>query len=506
METFLRWIQPADSFFFILHKLCFIVSPLNKRLLLENVRRDLPVSRAGSHSVDWLWLLKHPSKVIDLLEHYHMVERKYIYLLLVQLIIYAHFTIKFFIYSSESADRNSSTKVDHFNIFDDLVGSFPNSALLNRLWFVFILNTFSQRLYEVAKMIRLAVVNCDSYKEISICQVNLSGSLVISSINSQELVSLIVASVRQERKMSDFISRTTHFENSARSSALIRNNFHKLSQAAKLYYLNAIDFGEYYKDLPINFKRLKQRYKGWFLPRPRHRFNIQTASFFGFGFAFFIIIFVFCYFFYVCFYTFSLAFNLSQRRATSAGSLFSYADLRVQLTKPLVVVNMIEISLYILIHLPWEMHIVLIIADVACLTSRIQRIIELMENELPTTNYSPLLNQGPGYKVSFELARKTRCELDENFKYYIELVRLVHLEFFDIRAAHTFYLNVLHLSSGLVITYALSLLYMLDYGPEVFLVILNIIVCLMPCIVVLLVCATIERKVSYYFLRIKKQR
>lgn len=482
-----------DAIFFMIHKLSFMVSPLNKRLMMENVRQDLRATSAGGKSVDWLWALSHPLEVMRLVERYQLVERKYIYLLLLHLLLYAHFMVKFFIYSGGNTKLNDninwSTKTNHYRIYGDIVGSFPNPVMLNRLWFGFCLITLTNRLHQVIRTIRSSIVNRDYYKEISVNQLNLAGFLVLNRLHLRDLKYLNdVYKCFGSRLKEDALFRKMHYEKSLRSSVAMRENFHKLSQSAKLYYMNAIDFRECYKKLAGNFEKPQKRYKSWFVPRPIHRIGSGAACFIVSGFLFLYVLYTLGVFGYVFFYTFSLAFNLAQREENlSAGNLLN------QFTKPLVQLNALEMCVFVMTTLPWYLNCALFIADVVCIVSRVNRIIEMIEIELIEAGERLVSHQQTN---NFRVSPRSRRRLNENFSFYIELVKLVHLEFFDIKATHSFYLNLLHLIAGVGIAYSLALLYVLTYGTELFLVGLNIFVCLVPCILGLIACAATERKVS----------
>lgn len=478
-----------DLVLFVVHKISFAVSPLNRRLLLESVRRDLKATRTGSRSVNWLWALSHPLELISLLERYHMVERKYIHLLILQLALLVHFTIKFLVYSFKGAQLKENNKWDqiHYSPLGNLFESMPSAAMLNRLWFGFTLITFLNRLHELSRTVRSSIVNRDWYKEISLSQLNLAGSLALSKIRIGDIKNLLIAWIRSERRMKDdALFRQTHFENSLKSSSTMRDNFHKLSQAAKLYYLNPIDFKESYTNLAGDFQPIK-RYRSWFIPRPIHRFGLGAAYLIASGFVFFFVLYPIGSCVYTFLYTYSLTLKLIERTEGCAGALLTCSHLL-----PKVLLNALEFSSYNLIVLPWYLSCALFTFDVTCLNSRLQAILEFMDYEL--SRASGLSED----KKSLTQARlvKLRRRLNKNFEHFMELVRLVHLEFVDIKATHNFYLNMLHLVTGSNVALALALLYILDNGPDSFLVSLNILVCLLPCTAVLLACAITERRVS----------
>lgn len=485
----------VDILLFILHKIWFAVSPIDRHRILANVEGEFQVNNVKRRSVDWLWVLRNPGKVMHLVERHHMVGRKWIYLLLVQLLIYVHLMVKFALHIMWSKRREQAPAWRAY--YPDMASCMPNPALLNSLWLAFSLNSMVIRLRSLSSLLRGAILNQGHYTELSLTQINMAALASLSAFNLIQLGALI-------REGKSLIWPTADVDPPDLPDAdlqLAQKTFDQLTLSAKLYYVNMLDFTQSYKQRHFELKPNlhKRAYLHWFVPSPKHRFGyfalclVASNTLIG-------LLLVFSG--SLCFYLFYLQFNFLHHLQHSGQEELLPAVFTWLLT-PTKLINILEGALFVLLLVPFHLHLGYLLTDVIVLLSRIQRVLKLMKLELErAVHVYARYSVEPASKFHKNLpncSEDTNCgpiRLNQRFCYYLDLLRLVYLEFVDARKAHTFYLNSLILGSGFSMSYGLMLLSLTSSVAEFFIIFTVLFSCIFPAIFVLISVSSVEQQVS----------
>lgn len=283
--------KPFDTFFYMIHKLAFACSPIDRhKLNLElkevNIKRltHQKATKVDKNSedegddeendedycephlyvdfyVDWLWVIFHPVETIKLVERYHMVERKYIYLFMVQVVLTAHLLIKLSFYAIKNKDEIDLKDDELLEYYPSVTGANVNSTLVNNLWVPIISLNLFVRLKAAYMVIRNSFINRDKYQQFSISQVNFGSLIFLSELTFKDWLKFIEGSIKHQKQVEQNLRVRWEHETAMRINQLIDLHYHQafclhslddISNQSKLYHLNMIDFGECYNSPQLN--------------------------------------------------------------------------------------------------------------------------------------------------------------------------------------------------------------------------------------------------------------
>lgn len=487
----------GDYYLMALQKMTFCVSPINKRLLEKNFKQNMEVNRVGQLAADWLWAILHPIKLLESIEQYHMVDRRWFLLFLGQIVFFAHIIIKCLVHIIFD-DQQSAQYFDSI-YYPNISARLPNSKLMNGFWFSFSAASFFCRLICLHTVIRGSIINRDFYKEISVSQVNISSVVLASNYSFKDIHDFIINSIKHDNEVEkNFHSRIAHFSIFSDNDMKCLNTKY-FNRTVKLIYMNMIDFGECYTMHPIREKlvKIKDEYKLWFLAEPIHRMSPSVVRFLAYISPFLSVsIIVGTLGFYAIYIYSEVIADLDL-----ANNMFSQDIILVWLT-PLRIIKTIEVIAFILVQLPFHIQTTYVNVDTAILLSRVQRVTDLMIFELDFTKCLVRKEMFTKVKSADDLTlykirtHKQSILFNEKYSHYIQLADITYMEFIDIRDTHCLFLNSILVGSGFATSFALTLFYLVDTPVEIGLVILVLYSCVAPCFSLIIYCTEIERKVS----------
>lgn len=103
-----------------------------------------------------------------------------------------------------------------------------------------------------------------------------------------------------------------------------------------------------------------------------------------------------------------------------------------------------------------------------------------------------------GHRNSMELIGIELEETNNRLLRLIKLSNILYYEFIDVRSMHSLNVNLLFIGNGICVSYMLTLLYSSKNPPQFLLLSIATSSCLIPILVVLIMCAILERRVSVY--------
>lgn len=496
-------INTSTLIFLFYHQVSFAFTPINKGKLIRTLASNVHVARAGhldDARVDWSWPLRHPLELVNLICQHQQVSRRYVYLFAFSILMHLHMGLKNLVQViyTDAASAKLFDKFYYFNIGDSLT-SHPN--LFNGFFSIYCAIGSFCLLNKARKLISEALINRIYYRELNVSHLNFTTYCAVSQINWyhwQEFAIGTRSHLSQVNRVAH--CRAQHFSNNAK---LDRCTLQKLTLAAKLYYLNLVDFSECYLNHPLadKFKGADSRFANWHIPQPAFRISLKAQ--------------------------WRLIMIASISLALILGSLSMYwtiyllMDVRrdlenlrtsgqvlsiVALLRPWFsfkrIIKSLEMFLFNASQTPFFCLVAPIVVDAMSVVSRIERIFELVLYELENgrlelcSNTRNRLAEKSNNHLKGEVVDLCKVQLNEKLERHLELFRLVYLEFLDIKATHTFFLNTLLVGPCFSLSYGLTMLYVLESRTDIMVAFFCMLGSLLPGIVALVVCASVERKVS----------
>lgn len=518
--------KPVVLFYFITHKIAFACSPIDKLRLEEELKKADTEFRkkeeSGSvledetddeddddywnidntdlsnkiFSIDWLWIFCHLSEVIKLIEEYHMVDRRYIYLFIVQIIYNTHMLVKILYYTLQNRNEIDLPNSELLVYYPNVSGSFKNSILFNNLLVPIMFLNLVVRLRALYCVIRYSLINKNRYQHFTISQVNIYSFTCFTDLTIADWIGFIIGSIKHDEEVKRNPRLRWAHKNAMLSNQIMSStNFtgHQ-SNFKKIYYFTMMNFAECYFSPQINLNHKFERparleYNRWHPECPNFRLDIgierklaavNVAAVFGMLFSG-----VACSAGFVYMELGSIL--LSGGINDTESSQITSKHFLILLSHPMHLIRLVELLLNLILLVPYYYLVAFVITDLSVVTSRINRLVELLTDDLERGRIS--LGRQYSYHRLFTPDPR---ELNERLEHNLELVKLVYMEFLDLRNAHTTYLNWTLIGNGLGVSYALSLIFELKSTSEYAIVLIAITATVVPNVAAIIICADIE--------------
>lgn len=474
---------PSISFFFIIHKFAFCCSPVNKQRLGNNsFRGEYPL--AGKQIlVDWYWVLTNPRKLIALIQDYHMVQRQYIYIFLLQILILTHLFIKTSYYASRENDEGSI-------YYPCLAGTFKSMRLFNNLWLASVSFNWLLRLHIAYKLIKDTMLNSIEYRHFSVTQLNYASMIWMTQMNYRNWFDFAKDSSKHLKQLKiNSLVRANHLE-------VLRNKLitklEELPHRSKMYHVNMIDFSECYLNKHVKqdkFSTPHSDFKNWYPIVPSFRLSLMAARNLTIANETCACNVVLgCLVAFSCFYytDYCQLVRVSEQNLTSVFERL--------LTEPSHLIRAVEQFLFVILLIPYFYTVAFMAADMGITISRADRLIELLIADL---------DEGHEYGSQYKSIVNKRI-YNKKIRIHLFMVKVNHDEFRDVRNYHTLNLNLMLVSNWLGSSYALSLFHQLDNYIEFCLLFISFNAFLLPTLGIVLLSTDIERKVSNIMIMINQ--
>lgn len=535
------------------HLVCFSCSPLDaKRFRAERegrVERDFVENVSSNERLEhrddyedyeeqikeervvqenWLYKFMHPLDLLKLIKRYHMAGNAFIFIFIFHLAALMHLTLKTWLHYIFIGRDHEQLKYFDSIYYPHLAGVFPEFYQFNTLFLVLSTYNLILRFWNAYVLIRRSIINEYRYKELSIDQVNMA-SMICADLTVEEWIKFWVSGVEHEKAVrNDAIIREAHLGFNRNIQRRLRNS----SQLDLMYYMNVIDFDECYSKIQFfNQLKLKKSYATWHCALPIPRIDLKT---FRIGLVMgmisnivLLITLVVCILGYV-YFELNYANNPGYHEGAHQQPTYGLTGLQL--------LRFLEVSLLILTQVPQHGDGGVFIMGATVLASRTRKLKQNMLRDLnmcldglnstmmkqtsnlaaPPTQYyfnrSSLRfhqHQEEGFEqenfVHDANPRQTRLHdrrnLNDRIQRQVSLIRLIYLEFMDLKKNHTVYLNLLFISHGICISYIISLFFAISTESEIIILCSLLISSLIPISSALFISALVEQEVTFGKLR-----
>lgn len=473
-------------------------------------------------SRDFFWAIRHPILVWRLVKSYHMISNTALAIYVLYLLILFHLCIKSLIHSLVTGTDRKLLKYFDDIYYPHMAGSAPEPHLFNNLFLSFSIFCFCVRLGCLYKLIKLSIINEFYYSKLSITQANYS-YLATFKLSISEWIKLWKELSNHQKSIysskSDFIKhlKFTHSTN---------REYIKLNQNDLLFRFNMVDFEECYSNTIIgDSKKRIEYYNNWHFNKPLDRMSVRSLmntiiiavlgqNLIIHGVALSIIGYI------------HLELSSSYSEDYMSQSITEiFASLVSHFSKPIPILRSIEVFTLIGSQVPQIFDSFLVALDVCTLESRTRKLREIFELELEiyrnkatklaldyknykdnyqfNIDYSTTLIEGTPnerFDPSALIEIKHKQQFNMRILHNIKLVRLLYLEFLSIKENHSLTLNFIMLSSGIGMSFALSLMFACKTIAEMIMIIMAFACCLLPSLAGLIYCAKSERSVSWFLI------
>lgn len=535
--------NPYESFLLIIHKVSFACSPIDKHRFLEELRGRMQQSQLAKNvtreatlkelhdyqtkSLDYWWSkLAHPIELAFLIKRYHLVGYGFFLIFFGHLLILFHFTIKSFIHTFYTG--RDVEKIKYFNTiyYPHLAGVLPEPYLFNNLFFALCVYYLSVRLLSAYHLIRNSIINSESYKEITMTQINYP-VLTLCNLTLEQWIGLfwhVWSHDREARKHPAAWDAHLSFE------PFVQDQLDKLSRKDLMFHLNMVDFEECYKNFNVWDPRArKKRYQSWHCAPPVMRISTSlmgpslVVTVVGITGALFALAFIIFGMIYI-----ELRNAFQPNQEPSIGEVFG--KWRIHLCDPLHLLRLLELFMLGVLQLPQQYDCIMAVIDKTILTSRANKLNLVMERELRLCNdwqsfnkqCSTCLKNGADSRGLANQADKSKkhgrqylnaaqnqsfesvctnkqhrvaeaAELNRNIQRHVRLISLVYSEFLNTKRTHSALLNFVVVGNGIVMTYTMSLFFTVSGAPQLVILSVCFVAALVPAMDALISCALIER-------------
>lgn len=503
--------NPFEPFLLVIHIISFSCTPLDKYRILEEHDRGLAQRYRGLFNWNpkrsrWWLRLARPIEVLGLIKRYHLVGRWFFLAFFGHLLMLIHFSIKSAIhtfYTGTNQDR-----MQYFNTiyYPQIGGALPDSHLFNNLFLAMSLCSLSLRLLSAYKLVRGSIVNENSYKEVSITQVNFA-ALAVCELSIREWIELFRKSFKHDREVeTNPAIKAAHLK----VDPMLQERLNKLCRKDALLHINVIDYNECFEQ--IDYRSTRTDRQSWHYASPVHKIGLAMTrnaiilSLVG----------------YTCFIVASGTsifgwIYMELKRSYPVGGSVSGAEVIIALIKhfshPLYLIGIVEISLLVVSVLPQQVDCTFVVVDQVILISRVHKLTRILEmdlalvqnillksssytsNELPAEQKplsASLSLQGRKFSKNYHLSYKLR-NLNVQVQDHIRLASVLHSEFLDVKKSHSTRLNMIIIGNGFSLTYSLSLFFVVDGLSQRVIVALGSLSSLIMVVNLLIFCASTER-------------
>lgn len=525
-----------EPYLTIAHKVCFSCSPIDRNRYeaqhkqmvdRRNGESPDPSKRSQSHpqihpawASRWFWILSHPIEMTALVKRYHMAGNGFIFWIAVHLGILFHLTLKALVnllYTGTDRD-----KLEYLNriYYPPLLGVSSNPALFNHVNLAICLYCLIARLRSFFRLLRDSVRNAEIYEKLTVTQVNVSFLSTIY-LNYYQVKKFWIDCIKHRIEIKcDRLARDAHVEFSPEPHIKIE----ELSRDEMLSYYNLVDFNQC-SGPKVDYLKIEgrsKRYRRWFCPKPLWRcdvlffrlgtfLNLLAIALLSGGFVF------------ACFAVTYMELRSRFSESEEPSLLETFSIWMDHFSKPLHILRSVEFFILIAAQVPHHFDSILIFGDAIILCSRIEKFATLMEIHLEQSkrwNYSsseesfatvhhypslsrqtelPWLCPGPKCdldRASGHLRFSEKSDFNKKLQHDINLVRVVYIEFLNIRQTHSGYLNQIVIGHGIILVYLSFLLLKLPSDREYYLLIIAGVSSIAGPTAVLVFCALVEKTVS----------
>lgn len=502
--------------------------------------------------IDWLKSIINLPNLIRLIKRYHMAGNLFIFLAVFHILVLFHLSIKCLLHSIlVGRDHN---RMEYFDTiyYPHLTAVYPEFQQFNTLFLFIASYNLVLRLCYAYKLIRRSIINEHTYKEVSIDQVTIA-CVTVYDATIKNWIKFWSYSIEHEKKVK---LNPNVMVNHLKFNQNIHRRVKTSSQFDLLYRMNAIDFDECYASCSNIFEgRHKKAFKQWHCPSPVMRFDLNIVRY---GFVAIIIANIIlvvtvttCIIGYIYLEVANLTAHNEQHRQVKVVVVVEeeqqqllrsskWTFLGLELFRLL---RIVEVSLFVLIQVPQHASGVLFIISALALISRnkklrlnMQRDLDIcldslkssiMIAELPSRLSIQPLNFSHDFRepIKFSQSEQSftdyrsskqnyeifemglgqarlhdRRNLNDRIQRQVNLIRLIYLEFLDLKKNNNVYLNILFISQGVCISYILSLFFAVESKAELVLLGGLILSGMLPVCSTLFTSAWIEQEVSLILL------
>lgn len=456
------------------------------------------------------WAILHPLRVIQLIKKYHLVGNTVVICYLTQIIMLLHLAVKMIIHTIITG-TNRDTVAYFDSIYYPILTSNSNQpTLFNNLLTGMSIFCLSIRLRSFYKLIRNSILNAIQYEELSVTQLNLAYYSTFN-LNIHEWLELWNFETKHKRFIESSHKRfINHLE--LNQSAMKQST--RLPLKDSMYYVNLLDYDECYASSVLkDTKRRQKLCKSWHVATPIDRLSLSgikvmiltavignVVVLFGFQIAIVALMYL------------EFSNKFSHKNNSGLSQTVNIVSTHFQKLSNLIrIVELLAITTSQILQI---FDSIVIISDIHILKSRIEKLTKIFEVELKkvrfiqderngylkTTDYSKLhqpITSLPRVSVSFQDINENVRNINVKTRYNAKLVRLIYLEFLNIKQNHSQLLDMIVIGNGICMSYALTLLFAFKTYADIILVLMTFASCLSPTVTALLYCAMLERKVGF---------
>jgi len=522
---------------FMVHDVTFSCSPINKNRFKREFEKRISSSVkkcqlegkiVGTRSEDRLegesstWrLIFRPFVLMKLVKRYHISGNTFVFLSLLHLLLMLHISIKALFHSILTGSDPKRQESFNNSLYPAIFGAFPEPNLFNNLILVVCVQNFSIRVLKVYQLIRGAIVNSKTYKEVRISQINLS-YMNLFETKIGDLVTFFGQSIQHDRAIEgDPETQELHYKIGDEVASMIAHS----SIKDLMYYSTLIDFEDCFAILkrPLKLQPVKAKRRLWHTARPLHRVdvggvrNMMLASVSGLTTTFVSsLVFIFAYSHY----------ELSNASSHDASKTIG------QVGPPSNYVSMIritEVCGLVFLQVTTQFDAVVIYIDTFAFIYRARKLIGIMRRELnffrelgrlklglpgsgtiqspfkfrslhpPSNDFLSAPRGQSAENKCFLVTEKWAADvsnLNSRLRQLVTMSRLLQLEFLDIRRTHSVYINITLIGAEVCTSYIISLIFSVGTTCERILLVISMMSCIIPSLCLLFACTLIERTVS----------
>lgn len=529
-----------NIYLFISHKICFSCSPINSERFEAQHKETLSVdgSVVKSNSelwmssykperINWFRVLCRPMKIIKLIKRYHMADNKFIILVFLHLAIIFHLTIKAlinFFYTGSDEER--------MKFFDGIY--YPHSAgvstmpaSFNYMLLANCIYCLAARLRCLIRIIKGSIRNRNIYTEISTTQVNYS-FLTLIFLNYYQTKTIWRKSLEHKKALerNDKLSLENHIKFEEKTQTYINN----LSRNDLLYYYNFIDFDACSKEFDdiIKLDNRREDHKQWFCPKPLWRTDLISFHL-GMLLNLLAIVLIGGGFLFACFGVTYMELRSRFREDDEPSLIELFSNYTAHYSEPIHILRSIDFLLFIAAQVPHHFDSITIFADTIILIFRIGKLVTLMKMKLvklfdwnslsspsgesfatvrsylkssgsedhdwigAESNYNPAKNFDQENNIG-KLEEKSA--FNKKLQNDLSIVRVLFLEFNDLKRCHSGLLNQLVIGHGIMLVVIFTLFLKISTDREFYLLIIAAASSIAGPTAVLVFCALVEKGVS----------
>lgn len=363
-------------------------------------------------------------------------------------------------------------------LYTDVLGSFKRSNLLHRLLGTSLFHQFLSKVLVFRNIFELAHLNRHQYTKINVVQLDFTYfRSITSSILGCWKLSESIKSYKYDCNSKE---AQIHF---ARMKMLFKRTKH-MDRIDRVYYYNQIDFSDCYKNFPIRLYEWKPKshlnsYRPY-VPKPVHRFNLQSLG----------LLFISCSFMIVLFCLLPIIAYLAVMQSEFARFGFNVLELSTYVPTLRLIgsdigstVICIDTWLNVFIITVNTSHLVLLMISTTSCQSRTHVVYRWIAGRVELYHqlereYEHWLNTRGSHPFKTGLNTTFKSSLEprrlvayiDDIGYLIDLVEVLRIEFDDFRRFFGFYINSYFIFGSISMSLAIQLLINPDSISEVALV------------------------------------